>query len=350
MRHLKSMSIEELIDREEEFRLSNHEENSGLWREKIAVLDELFRKIKSDKDSEYIHSLENIKKQLIYNLVHYGTYLKMETQKDDFAAKRTLTKALNYDRTNPVARYRLGFIAYKEKNYMESTLHFQAALQPQSKISHAEYNLTPQQIYNATLYLSNSALYIAKEAQESLEKIDGDVNKAGVANVEMSPLYEIIANNEEYLHHHAFTMTSQEGEKLCSKEECEIVIDSNLPDTLILYFSDREHTIFYNGGEASLSINQAEMLRYFMLHSSEESPTAKNPFYDLFNPVNDHGEFKPTAFRKAVNRLKEKLGNAGVPESSVINKRHQNETAYYYNQTIPFLLMYRIDHTFILSQ
>ena len=133
MRRLQTRSIEELLDIEEALHSSRDEEKAGSMHEVISLYEELHKRIKRDKASEYISSLESIEKKLVSYLIRYGTYLKTEYQKDDFAAKRTLLKALSYDRTNPMARYRLGFIAYKEGNFMESIKQFQQALQPQKR-------------------------------------------------------------------------------------------------------------------------------------------------------------------------------------------------------------------------
>lgn len=159
MRKLKEMSIEELLDLEEEIRAAIDEGKPGSMNKAINVYEELHRQIKSNTESEYKQSLGNIEKQLVRYLIRYGTYLKSEYEKEGRLAKRTLEKALKYDRTNPLAHYRLGFIAYKEEEYIESIRQFRQALQSEER---NVYKLSPQQRYNAGLYLSNSALYIAQ--------------------------------------------------------------------------------------------------------------------------------------------------------------------------------------------
>ena len=61
MRRLKTMSIEELLDMQEELHFSRDEEDGSL-HELISVDEELYRRIASDQDSEYAPSLEMIKK------------------------------------------------------------------------------------------------------------------------------------------------------------------------------------------------------------------------------------------------------------------------------------------------
>jgi cytochrome c-type biogenesis protein CcmH/NrfG len=46
----------------------------------------------------------------------------MHMQKDDYVAKNSFRKVLKYDKTNPIAHYRLGFLAYKEQQYVNLSL------------------------------------------------------------------------------------------------------------------------------------------------------------------------------------------------------------------------------------
>ena len=98
---LRRKNIEELLDIEEEL-LSKMDEESSLHTI-INVYEELYRKISADKEGEYASSLPAIKKKLISYYVRYGTYLKTQYQKDDYAAERSLNKALRFDQENPIA-------------------------------------------------------------------------------------------------------------------------------------------------------------------------------------------------------------------------------------------------------
>ncbi|MFC3885525.1 hypothetical protein ACFOU2_19430 [Bacillus songklensis] len=177
-----------------------------------------------------------------------------------------------------------------------------------------------------------------------------DVDRAGVPNLEMSPLYEVIRQNEGYLQRHAFTAITPNGIKMCTREECEEMAVSCLPDTIVLYFSDRQHSLFYDGREEVLSVNHAEMLRYFLLYSTEETPVTKDQFYDLFQSGSQDGEVPKNTFIQAVGRLRRKLVQSGAPSSLIENKTFNGQTAYYFNRSIPFLIMHRSDDTFILNR
>ena len=177
----------------------------------------------------------------------------------------------------------------------------------------------------------------------SLEKVEGDLIRTGISNLEISPLYEIIKQNEAYLQNHAFSMTSQKEVTMCSKDECENLIDSDCSGLIILYFSNRGHSIFYKGEEVSLSINQAEMLKTFMLESNEKRPATKHEFDSLFNLEKDGAEIPDNTYIIAVRRLRGKLDRYRIPSPLIINKRYRDETGYFYDQTVPYLVIQRAD-------
>ncbi|WP_209121181.1 hypothetical protein [Alkalihalobacillus sp. BA299] len=64
-----------LDDLEEELLLAKEsEEQDGTFSKLISVYEALFRKISTDRNSEYSFSLEGIKKRLVSYLVKYGTW------------------------------------------------------------------------------------------------------------------------------------------------------------------------------------------------------------------------------------------------------------------------------------
>lgn len=54
-------------------------------------------------------------------------------------------------------------------------------------------------------------------------------------------------------------------------------------------------------------------------------------------------------FIQDVGRIRGKLNQIGVP-SVIANANWDGETAYYFNQIIPFYIMHRRDSTFILDK
>lgn len=345
---LRTKSIEELLDIEEELRFSL-DEKDGSYYQIIQIYEELLRKIRADRSEIYTLSLPIIKKKLISYLVHYGTYLKTQHQKNDRAAEDSLKKAIHYDRENPIAHYRLGFLSYKQHSYASAIEYFQKATQFQEFYSQVEYKLSKQQLYNTQLYLSNSALYIAQEAQKRLEDFEGEENLQNAPQLPMSSLFEMIQSNEKYLVENAFTIVTSDGKSRCSKQKCEEIAENSSPFTLILYFSDREEYIIINGKEVHISKDQSEILRYFLLETTEEAPALKSDFSKIIQSDPKSGEILTNTYTKNVVRLREKIEQVGVPFSIIENKQFQGQTAYYYNHEIPFQIMHRTDATFMLD-
>lgn len=345
---LRTKSIEELLDLEEELRSSLDEED-GSYYKIIQVYEELLRKIRADRSGKYELSLPMIKKRLILCLVHYGTYLKTQNQKNDRAAEDSLKKAIHYDRENPIVHYRLGFLSYKQHSYASAIEYFQKATKFQEFYSHPEYKLSKQQMYNTQLYLSNSALYIAQESQKILEDLEDEENLKNAPQLPISALFERIQSNEKYLVENAFTIVTPDGKSRCSKQKCEAIAEKGSPDTLILYFSDRDESIIFNGREIHISKDQSEILRYFLLETTEQAPALKNDFSKIIQSDSKSGEILTNTYTQIVRRLRGKIEQVGVPISIIDNKEYQGQTAYYYNQKIPFQIMHRTDATFILD-
>ncbi len=347
---LKNKSIEELLDMEEELRVSKTVEEDGSLYPFIQLYEELYRKINRDRDSVYAISLVQIKKMLISYLIRYGTYMKTQYQKDDHAAKSHLLKAIQYQREIPIAHYRLGFLHYKKRQYLEAMQHFENATQYQNSCDEEEYKLNQQQLHHAFLYLTNSALYIAEKAQSSLHNLELEGNFEKLPQYEMSSFFEMINQNEGYLAANAYTVVTSDGKRMCSKEACEKMVDDNdLPDHLVLYFSDRQHSLFYNGREVNLSINKAEMLRYLLLHSNEESPAMKHHFDRIIESKNENGEILDNTYTRNIKRVREKIEEVGVSIPIIDNKQFRGQRAYYYNHTIPYTIIHRSDDHFILD-
>lgn len=341
MRRFNHLSFEELLDMEEELN-PNIDDKYNSWDEIINIKEAIYRRIHADRDHEYRPSLENIKQNIISNLVDYGSFLKTTYRKDDQAAKYSLKRALKYDRNNQLAHYRLAFIYYKQLDYFLSTNHFKTALDINEKNVNSEYALTSQQVYYANLYLSNSALHIAKRAQEKLGEIDNHINRGSVSTLELSPLFNIISEGDSHLLNHAFVVSFNNGEKYCSREECDQIIEFNKPNQLIFDMSTREHLVFYNGLEVSLPIQQAELLEILMKESSEERPVTKDKVFDVFT-VKEDREMPTNTYIQAISRLRQRLGMCGIPSTVIINKKYQGETGYYFEPFTSYQIIKRIE-------
>jgi hypothetical protein len=344
---LRNKTVEELLDMEEDFKVEIQNEEKPFYYKLIDVYEHLYRALVKDPHSEYHSSLEIIKTKLISYLVKYGTHLKTVDQKDDYAAERSLKKAIGYEKKLPIAHYRLGFLSYKKNNYIQALAYFQKALNYQKQECDSDYKLNHQQLHNAHLYLANCGLFIAKQAQEELEYLHLDVDLNKTLDYEVSPLYQMISNNDQYLANHEYLLITPGKEEYCSKEDIETVQDIN--ETILLDYSGREYLLIFNGREKRLSKSHAEMLRYFLLNSKEHSPLTRHHFFDVFSVSGENGEVPRNTYIQNVRRIRHKLSEAGIPEEVLINKINRNETAYYYKQKYPYIIMQRSDDTFLLN-
>ena len=206
------------------------------------------------------------------HLVRYGTYLKTEYKQDDNSAKITLKKALRYDTEIPQAHYRLGFLAYKEEDYGDSLNCFQNALRYHAKNPQHAFGLSKQQQYNANLYLSNSALHIATAAQEASEELslDIEVEEKRFDSLALSPLYDLIAENDMYLMKHAYTLLTPSETRYCSRAEYE-ELDEEYKNHVLLDLAGSEISIGYRGFSEKISIRLAEVLLILMRDASIEN-------------------------------------------------------------------------------
>ncbi|PIC80932.1 hypothetical protein CSV75_03900 [Sporosarcina sp. P18a] len=343
MKKLESLPVEELLDQLEVLVDQRDDGKDFLLHSIISIETALLRVIKSDPESDYALSIVKIESDLKEHLVKYGTYLKTEYRKDEISAKSTLKQALRYDQTIPLAHYRLGFIAYKQQAYKSALFHFQHAVEYQRLKPQHKMSLSNQQSYHALLYLSNSALYLAAEAQQQSQKISihNDVEQTKIDQLTLSPLYKLIDANSSYLAQHAFQITDSEGQRGASWEEYEELIDDATKDALILDMTGREIWVRYGGSAVKLTILNAELLRKLMLNSSETVPLAKTDLSDLFSVQS--GDIKIERYVKSISRLREKLRNLKLPLDvigMVAKPLNGQDTSYYYRSTeILFMLI-----------
>ena len=336
---VRGKSIEELEELEMEL-LEQDETQDGYYAKLISVYEQMHRclfSLKKKNPEAYEYQYQYVQKQLVAHYIQYGTYMKMGLEKNAALAESALQKALKYDPHNPIAHYRLGFLAYQKGNYFEALQAFQQAIEHQEKNQQKNFLLNETQLYYAKLYSINSALYIAQQTQLELRKFDQHPKEL---SYESSPLLSLIEQNEEQILKKAFYHVSRDGVKTCSIDECEKLVDEECPqDTVILYFSDRETICSFNGNETTLSFDRADILRHLLLVCSKENPGTRHQFTSYFG---EREEVKSNTFRQKMKRLKEDLQEIGLTDV-IQQTRVNNETAYYINESIPYIVLYRVD-------
>jgi tetratricopeptide (TPR) repeat protein len=350
MRRLSEITLDELYDEEAKLleELDSVGEKDGIYSKLISVYQKLYYKLTKlpmEERQERQVEIDYVTEKLLKYLIKYGTYLKVHLQKDDDLAKDSFQKALRYDKTNPIAHYRLGFLAYKERQYADAFYYFEKALQYQNGYPNKRFALNDQQVYYAHLYLANSALFVAEKTYQSMEKLLDHIQKDRVASAELSSLHELLQRNETILKTKAFVKITPHEKTYCSKEECDRIIMDPPADTVLLYFSDRENVVGFNGSEVRLAVNPAEMLCYFLLKTSEKQPARKEDLKVFFE---SRGEVRPNTFIQKVNRLRHKLDGISLP-SIIDSCQFRGETAYFYNGSVDYVIMYRSDYTFMFE-
>ncbi|WP_461201960.1 tetratricopeptide repeat protein [Anoxybacillus sp. TBDG-1] len=349
VRRLQSINLDELYEREEQLldELNSDMAKDWIYYEIVELYKKIYRHLlRCSPEEKEEHGVEYVKKRLVTYLIRYGTYLKTQLMKDDYTAKKAFQDALWYDKTNPIAHYRLGFLAYKERQYGEALRYFEKALEYQGRYSNREFCLNEQQLYYAHLYLANSALFIAEKTYQSFDRFPSYINDQRVP-AQLSSLHTLLQQSENILAMRAFTKQTRNGKEYCSKEQCEQLMMNNPLNTVIVYFSDQKNVVAYHGREKPFPCDPTEMLCYFLLKTNEKRPATKHDVA-MFFQTRRNGEILTNTFVQKVRRLRERLSCIGVPEM-IESTRFKGETAYYYNGSVDYIIMYRSDYTFMFE-
>lgn len=312
---LQDKSIVKLIELEEKLNNDRQEEIPGALRDLIDVQKVVLDKLHGNSDDKQASSVEVIQQKLVKNLVRYGAYLKVENQKDYQVEEASLKLATEYDLSNQAAFYRLGVLAYQSGRFTEAVDYFQNALEPVKVSEGYRFTLTPQQKYNATVYIKSSASFTGKGAQASLDRTAGD----------------------EYLRNHEYIVVSKEEKRYCSEADYHEIIEDLDSNILILDYTGERIELRFNTRvtSVSLSVLEAELLEELILLSDEDHPLRGR---QLQEPI-----FSNT-YRQKVTRLRGLIGSLELSTPVIKNKTIRigagRATAHYYNQTLPFLIIY----------
>jgi hypothetical protein len=161
-------------------------------------------------------------------------------------------------------------------------------------------------------------------------------------NYKFSSLYQSLSDNEKYLERHAFYKISQEETTTCSKEECEELITNVHLNTIVLYFNDRNNKLVYNENKVNIIQYHGDMLRYLLMKSSVDSPATRITLHNFFLDSYIKGIINKDALLKAISRLRKKLRICEIPPI-IQTTNYRGETAYYFDRTLPYIVMYRVD-------
>ncbi|TCS84493.1 hypothetical protein EDD72_101157 [Tepidibacillus fermentans] len=251
-----------------------------------------------------------------------------------------MKKVFRYDRSNPIANYRLGFLAYKYHRHSDAVLYFKNAIDYQTYAQSQDWKMNEEQLYRAHLYLVNSYLFVASRTYEKMK--DLPMPEQELTQYELSPIFDIINKNEMYLNRHAFVRYTNEGRFFCSKEECDdIFYESDAVDNiLILYFSDRNYLLKFNDKSIVLTAKFAELLKDLLLNSSKDQSLTVRNVKEYFNSKSE--DVSKDTYKQGIRRLRRKLEEIGTPDI-IVNDPNNKELAYYFNGTVQFMVMERVE-------
>lgn len=338
---LRDLTLEELEDLEQELHEKGEKSDYGYYAKLVNVYEEMYKRliplVKKDR-AMHEHILKYTKNLLVSYLIKYGTYMKMNNFKDDRVAFSSLTKALSYQKNIPIAYYRLGFLTYKQGDYSQAVRYFQEALNYHKLGGDPTYNLNQQQEFHAHMYLANSALYVASSTYEAMGKLKY-ASAEGLPNLALSPLYETLSDNKQFLKKHAFYKITKDHIVTCSKDTREELAENSEKDVLVVYFNDRENILFFNGEETIITPGQANMIRHFLLSSNEKNPCTRMTMKDFFGRTGTDGEVKKNTFIKSIERLRTRLKTLNMPDIIDVTQ-YQGETAYYFNETVQYIVLF----------
>lgn len=322
----KAYTEEELYDMEEKL-LEKEEQDTGypLFNEWIRLYGHFFEFYNTNNG--YSHEIENVRIKLVNDLLDYGLYLKSSVKKDSQLAGSQLKKVLYYDRNNPLALYRLGFLYYRDHTYHKAIHYLNASLENSQDQNRKQWRLNERQTELASLYLLSSTLHL-KELHGSTAL------QSGVEGYELAPAIEQVISNKEYS---AFTKDEQ---WFCTYESCQAQFEeASESNELVLFFDYQFTYINYRDRYAEMHIEYARLLKTFMQESRYDRPLGAKDIHDMF-PVNVRNNTYIQKIRRVRKFLKDHLG---IEEVIIKGEADGSHTRYFFNHDFNFLILARTD-------
>ncbi|HSP22395.1 MAG TPA: hypothetical protein VLQ20_08695 [Planococcus sp. (in: firmicutes)] len=332
----RDISLDELEEIEQELYLSGENSRGLLNYTKIEIYDAMHTHLsilcKDDKD--YLDYYTYIKKKLVSHLLRYSSSVHGNTVKERSNAEKVLKRVQSYDQKNPVASYRLGCLMYLQKKFSESIGHFQKALDCQKNYSDKAFLLSTEQISRAVSYLSNCSLHTACQALV----ISSENGRHDEGNLIFSGFFTQLSYNEGVLKSQAYGMTTLDGNRYCSIEECMETCNSSPKDTIMLYFGDTGAELFYNGIKEAVAAPQAHVLRHVLLHAHQPKTVTPISLKDYF--LDSHVIWG--ASKHALELVMENL-NTILAELETQVSIKVTESGYRLSGSFEYILMERAD-------
>jgi tetratricopeptide (TPR) repeat protein len=327
----QGISLEELEELEQELLGLGETRLGDLSYSKIEVYDAMHSRLEElvKGDEDYREYYAYIKKKLVSYLLRYGMHTGHMTIFED--TENMLKKVLSYDPHNPIAAYRLGFLAYRSGTYSEAVVYLQQALSSQAFYTDGRFLLNAEQISRAVLYLTNSALHTAIQGEVlTTDLVGGPSNSASLTTQ--------LCYNDGMLNSYAYRITTPFGSVLCSKEESG---EEPMKDVLSLTFNKFGALLSYNGIAEQLTQVQANVLRYLLVKTRKGEAATPWSLKDYFLFTHVITGVPEETFMHVVSDVKQVMAEMEIPAS--IQLMDGASLGYYFDGSLPFTVIDRVD-------
>ncbi|WP_157100972.1 tetratricopeptide repeat protein [Salisediminibacterium beveridgei] len=320
---------EQLYEREDALiEKENQDLPYPLFHKWIELYEDFFTLYRSD--DHFKDEKEAVRKKLVRYLLEYGLYLKSSLKKEHQLAASQLQKVLKYDKNNPVALYRLGFLHYRENAFHESIRYFNDSLDQSQTHDKQQWPLNDRQSELASLYLLSSMIHL----RDQLNPGNSLTDDSGVEGYELATDIEDVISRKEY---RAFT---KKREWLCNYESCLDEFNQALGTDLLVLFFDLESTfVQYRHNRVQIHIDYARLLKILMEESYPHQPLGAEEIPHIFPKHVDNN----TNIQKAGRVRRFLRTQLGIEDVILPGGKSGTYTRYYFNDTYDCLILSRSD-------
>lgn len=329
----QGISLEELEELEQELLDLGETRLGSLSYSKIEVYDAMHSQLEElvQEDEDYTAYYHYIKKKLVSYLLRYGAHASSSGQAIYEESEKVLKKVLSYDSQNPIAAYRLGFLAYRSGTYFEAASYLQQALNSQTFYTDERFLLNKEQISRAVLYITNCALHPAIQGEAPAMAFMASSENA-------TSLSTQLCYNDGMLKSQAYRVMTPFGSVLCSKEESE---EAPMQDVIGLKFNKFGALLTYNGITEQLTPVQANMLRFLFVKTRKGQVATPLSLKDYFLFTHVITGVPEETFLLMISEVKQMLMEMEIPAS--IQMAEDEDYGFYFDGSSPFVIIDRVD-------
>lgn len=185
--------------------------------------------IKQLREAASPEEKELIKNKLVALYVQFGEFFKMNTVPDPYSAKKSLEKALRFQKDHPIANYRLAHLLYRKGEYLKALTHFSRAIEGSPVAA-----LNDSQMMLARMFMVNCGILITRESLEEIEELKEDARVTFDEDLISRYQNEIYASNVESLDRILFRKITSDENKIISEAIFNEIMDHPPDHTVIL--------------------------------------------------------------------------------------------------------------------